>query len=785
MKEDGHKNEKTIGSFGFPSTRTPSAAMIGILLLIFCLTQYGLPNCSMAAQRKAQEMCEEGIKMYEAGDIRGSFMKFREAADYDSLYGDPHYYLGLIYEKRSDYDSARKEFEEAFSSARQDPKIIKKMNEYIFIDFEKLLEADETGKAQKLLDEILENEPRNGTYMLGQARINIKAEAWDKAYKVLNEILGLASSFVIKEDDPCIPRANAYFALVNFRMQKYYDAYIHIKRALTAVKAKDEVIDNIALEVGGDGNPLVKLWKEADALYDSNKFVEAKAAYEKVLEIHRTIREVQDKRDRCVNVLKAKELLQKGKKLVDSKEWKTAKDVYNEVLALGVETPKINETIEYIDKKIYQIEHPQEKVDLSDAAFEKHLEEMQKSDMFGEVRDNFFEKYQEAQSLYEKGMIEEAKGIFLSIQIEKPDYEDVAEKVRMCDKAMDSKQFSLYALGGIGLFILIVVTSLMKVYFARLPAKRKAEALKAIEHAREGGNFKRVVKESQRVLNMMVTEKEIAKLNQGIAQAYYKLEDWDKAIEHAQTTLKIDHRNQAARTVLAKAFLEKNVTSDLAIREYKNLLPLEPGNMKLLETLAEYYVKKEMVDKDAVDVYKKLFKYQPDNFKILELIGVSYKEEGRTDAEAIAIYEEILSVEPENFEFRHVLARAYFDKELFEETIKECKFYLRVEPNDKTMNKLFQSSYIKLNKLTECIIEYERLLETHSDSKYLKRELDKLYEMRSLSGKAVDGDGEGAGGETDGRSGISMKSISVCPKCAHLNPGGASACKRCGEPILS
>lgn len=758
-----------------------------VLYLVVCFAVLLVPAFSMAAQRKAQDMCDEGISMFESGDMRGAFMKFREAADYDSLFGDPHYYLGLIYEKRADYDSARREFEEAFSSARQDPKIIKKMNEYLFIDFEKLLEINEVGKAQKLLDGILESEPRNGTYMLGQARIQIKAEAWDKAYKVLNELLGLVGNFVIKEDDPCIPRANAFFAMVNFRMQKYYDAYIHIKRALTASKTKDTMIDNIALEVGGDGNPLVKLWKEADSLFEANKFAEAKEAYEKVLQIHRTIREVQDKRDRCANVLKAKGLLQKGKKLVDNKEWKLARDVYNEVLALGVETPKINETIEYIDKKIYQMEHPQEKVDLSDSAFEKHLEEMQNSTLFGEVRDNFFEKYQEAQNLYEKGMYEEAKGLFLSIQIEKADYEDVAEKVRLCDRAIEGKQISIYALGGIGLFILIVFISLIRVYMARLPAKRKAEAHKAIEHARENGNFKRVIKESRRLLNMMVTEKEIAKINQGIAQAYYKLDDWDKAIEHAQTTLKIDHRNQAAKTVLAKAFLEKGVTSDLAIREYKNLLPLEPGNMKLLETLADYYVKKEMVDKDAVDVYKKLIKYQPENFKILELIGVSYKEEGRTDAEAIAVYEEILARDPETFEFRHILARAYFNKELYEETIKECKFYLRVEPNDKTMNKLFQSGYIKLNKLTECIIEYERLLETHSDSKYIKRELDKLYEMRSLSGKNIEGGGDGSGGG-DGpgfSSGPMMKSISVCPKCAHLNPGGAAACKRCGEPIIS
>jgi len=74
-------------------------------------------------------------------------------------------------------------------------------------------------------------------------------------------------------------------------------------------------------------------------------------------------------------------------------------------------------------------------------------------------------------------------------------------------------------------------------------------------------------------------------------------------------------------------------------------------------------------------------------------------------------------------------------------------------------------------------------VEANSDSKFLKRTLDKLYEMRSLSpdfdGKAKESDDQ----LSSSPAGAASRAITVCKKCAHLNPATADTCKRCGATL--
>lgn len=738
-----------------------------------------------AAQREAEKFNESGLKYLEKGQLRQAFMQFKKASDYDSLYADPLYYQGIIYEKRENPEEARKKFEAALSLTPQDLKIIKKINEFKYKDFIRALEEDNFSTAQRIIDALLNSAPSSARYLFGQGRLYIRKEEWPAAAKFLYQVIQKGNNYEIKEEDQdVLVMAHAYYSLVSFQNKKYYEAYIHIKRAQKTSKVKNSEIEKITRMVAGSDNPLVRLWREADELYEKHKYQEALEKYEKVLEYHRSIKEVQDKIETIEKIFKAVELNKKAEQLYRESKWVESKEIYLKMQDLGFSEEKIKLRIQELDKRIYKINHPEKKIDLSDSAFEKDLEIMQKHELFGEIDDNYYERYKRAQELYDSEEYSAAMGIFQSIYVDKPDYEDVSAKMKKCQAFINNKKKSSYANIVYAVIVVFIIFFIINLIKKNLPIWRKKKAMKALEKARAKKNWKKVISICKKLIAYAASEKEIGKINLNIAQAFLNEGQYSKTIEHAQLVLKCDHRSSAGHSVLAKAFLEIGNVSDSAIKEYQTLIKLEPRNNKLLNVLAGYYIKREAIDKDAIDIYKKLLKVEPENFKVLELIGVSYKESSRMDAEALRVYEEIIKKDATNMEFHQTLAHAYFEKELFEESINHSRIFLNTSPENKGINKIFQQSFIKLKKLTECILEYERIAENFSDSKFLKRTIDKLYEMRSLAGDTPQSNNT-SGEITEKAQSSGRKSIIVCPKCACLNSPGAKVCKRCQAPIIS
>jgi tetratricopeptide (TPR) repeat protein/ribosomal protein L40E len=752
------------------------------LVFLFSAIFLCLPSIAPAAQREAENYNAQGLKFLEQGDIRRAFMEFKKASDYDSLYADPLYYQGIIYEKRGSLEEARQKFEAAIAVSPQDPKIILKINKFIYKDFLQFLDENELEKAEKIIDVLLNSEPRNPEYIFGQGRFFIKKENWEAAAKSLYQVIQMGNNYEIPDElKHVLAMSHAYYSLVSFQQKKYYDAYFHIRNAQKkAVKTNPE-IENIMRMVAGDENPVVKLWRDADSLYNEKKYSLALKKYQEVLTYHRAIKEVQDRIEQIEKIFRAVELNNKAEQFYKVSKWEEAKAVYIQIQELGFNEEKIKQRIEELDKRIFQLKNPKIKVDLSDSAFQKNLEFMQQHELFGEIEDNFFDRYSRAQNLYDKEDYAAAMGLYQSIYMDNPDYEDVSVKMKKCQEFLENKKKSNYATIVYAILVLIGVIFLIKLFKKSLPLWHKSRLMKSLEKSREKKNWKKVISICKKLITYTKSEKEVAKINLNISQAFLYDGQYNKALEHAQLVLKCDHRSTAAHSVMAKSFLETNNVSDVAIKEYQNLIKLEPKNMKLLKILTDYYVKRESIDKDALDIYKRLLKYEPDNFKVLELTGVSYKESGRMDAEALRVYEEIIQKDPGNMEFHQTLARAYFEKELFEEAINHSRIYLNHLPENKAVNKIFQQSFIKLKKLTECILEYERIAEKFTESKFLKRTIDKLYEMRSLAGDSGGASKDSSSSANPAMSG--QKSIFVCSKCACLNSPGAKICKRCQAPL--
>ncbi|MCK5684677.1 tetratricopeptide repeat protein, partial [bacterium] len=334
--------------------------------------------------------------------------------------------------------------------------------------------------------------------------------------------------------------------------------------------------------------------------------------------------------------------------------------------------------------------------------------------------------------------------------------------------------------GGIGILIFVL-------YLKReLPIRNKNKAIDSAQSYFESKKYKKAINYYKKVQNYPISPRETVKIYLGLAQCYYKLEQYDDAIKHANHVLRNEERNEQARVVISKSFLGKKYVSDTALYEYKFLINLEPNNRELVELLCNYYMKKEIVNKDAVDIYKKMYKFEPQDKKIMDILGLAYMEEGRTDGEAQVMYEEILKFSPEKIDFRKMLIEIYHEKGLFNDVIKECKNIFKVDVDDKRIHNLFYEAFSASRKITEAILYYEQLSQNYPNKKNLKKILDKLSEKRHMNPEL---DENSSGISEQDRKKIkqaktSGQTISICPSCAKLNPLGATSCTECGASLI-
>jgi predicted Zn-dependent protease len=109
-------------------------------------------------------------------------------------------------------------------------------------------------------------------------------------------------------------------------------------------------------------------------------------------------------------------------------------------------------------------------------------------------------------------------------------------------------------------------------------------------------------------------------------------------------------------------------------------------------------------------IHSYLKKYQDDpTSRVFAPLAEAYRKAGLTD-EAIEIAREGLRVHPHFVGGRVALARALFDKDLFEEVAKELALVVQDAPDNLVAQRLLGESCLMLGRVAEALDAYKMLL---------------------------------------------------------------------------
>jgi tetratricopeptide (TPR) repeat protein len=136
-------------------------------------------------------------------------------------------------------------------------------------------------------------------------------------------------------------------------------------------------------------------------------------------------------------------------------------------------------------------------------------------------------------------------------------------------------------------------------------------------------------------------------------------------------------------------------------------------------------------------LYQYLKKYQQDpSSRVFAPLAEAYRKAGLVD-EAIEIAREGLLAHPSFVGGRVALARALFDKKLYEDVVLELSSMIRDVPDNLVAQRLLAESYLMLGKLMEALEVYKMLLyfmpQDQETSKIVKELETEAYERGSLT----------------------------------------------------
>lgn len=109
-------------------------------------------------------------------------------------------------------------------------------------------------------------------------------------------------------------------------------------------------------------------------------------------------------------------------------------------------------------------------------------------------------------------------------------------------------------------------------------------------------------------------------------------------------------------------------------------------------------------------IYNYLRKYQEDpGSRVFAPLAEAYRKAGLVD-EAIEIAKEGLKIHPQFTSGRVALARALFDKKLYQEVVDELSPMIRDIPDNLVAQRLFAESCLMLGRVAEALGAYKMLL---------------------------------------------------------------------------
>lgn len=191
-----------------------------------------------------------------------------------------------------------------------------------------------------------------------------------------------------------------------------------------------------------------------------------------------------------------------------------------------------------------------------------------------------------------------------------------------------------------------------------------------------------------------LTDQQVARIWQNIAENYSKAEDYEEAITTYKNAVKWDPENIDLRLQLVEAYQSEG-RWQAAENELNRILDKNPNHIRALTLLAESY-SDDYFPGQARKLWRRILELEPDNPVARQQLAHSYVQEGSRYTmwgdyqQALNIFNEGLKQAPNNQQLLTVIGGTYADWHKF----KEARTYLdqarAINPNDlQTLHTIF------------------------------------------------------------------------------------------------
>ncbi len=191
-----------------------------------------------------------------------------------------------------------------------------------------------------------------------------------------------------------------------------------------------------------------------------------------------------------------------------------------------------------------------------------------------------------------------------------------------------------------------------------------------------------------------LTDQQVARIWQNIAENYSKAEDYEEAITTYKNAVKWDPENIDLRLQLVEAYQSEG-RWQAAENELNRILDKNPNHIRALTLLAESY-SDDYFPGQARNLWRRILELEPDNPVARQQLAHSYVQEGSRYTmwgdyqRALDIFNEGLKQAPNNQQLLTVIGGTYADWHKF----KEARTYLEqaraINPNDlQTLHTIF------------------------------------------------------------------------------------------------
>lgn len=258
----------------------------------------------------------------------------------------------------------------------------------------------------------------------------------------------------------------------------------------------------------------------------------------------------------------------------------------------------------------------------------------------------------------------------------------------------------------------------------------------------------------------------------GLAESYYQLGNYRKAISVTEQALTQGHIDQMEKEALHLKLAQYNVNQNptKAIESFKEILHQNPYKPEVLLMLGQLYFQQKkyaqaistfktylkkypplapmmhiMYDsymalgnvKEAETYLKEAIHTKPDNYSFyVELLNLYHQQKRWTDA--VPVYEAAIKLRPNDRELLKNLISIFFSAQKYERVIPYLEKALRQDPNNINLLLLKAQAHFRLHQIEEEEAVYKRVLAMDSKNLLAMNNLAQLYRDTKKLDQAIE-----------------------------------------------